>query len=68
MEPAAEPQTISPIARPRCAPGVMSAAAYRASRFDVCAVPNSTMPARNSEKLCWMTPIIPRTAPATAMP
>ena len=38
------------------------------SPLEVCAVPNKTMPARNSEKLCWTTPMIPRTAPATAMP
>jgi hypothetical protein len=68
MEPAAEPQTISPMARPRWAAGVMSAAAYRASRFDVLATPNSTMPISITVKLLTMTPSMPMTAPATARP
>jgi len=66
IEPTAEPQTIRPIARPRCAPGLMSAAAYRARRFEVLAVPNSAIPARNSAKLCCTTPSMPSAAPTTA--
>ena len=68
IEPTVEPHTISPIARPRCGPGLMSAAAYRARRFEVLAMPNSVMPASSSAKLPTATPAIPSTAPTTATP
>ena len=46
----------------------MSAAAYRARRFEVFEIPNSVMPSRNSTKLEVSTPPMASTAPATAMP
>ena len=68
IEPSVEPHTISPIARPRCNVGLTSAAAKRASRFDVFAIPNSVVPTSSSAKLRVTTPTAPSTAPRTARP